>query len=128
MLTTKRKVCYNNLMKTTNQLDYDVYDLEESDKEKAYWEDAYKEIEKHNEEFRKKFPNHCKDCGGWGLHAYTQSHPYGMTYASEELVDPCECTESGKCPRCGHEDALGEEGEGPCPNCQWNYDDGIQTL
>lgn len=96
----------------------------EAENEAEYWKDYSDNINEINEEFRSKWPNHCKDCGGWGLHSFTEMH--GFNHGSgEEITDPCECTENGKCPRCGKEDALDEEGQGPCPKCNWNYDDGI---
>ncbi len=80
----------------------------------------------HNAEFSKLWPDHCKKCGGWGLHSYTEMH--GFNHGSgEDFADPCECVESGKCARCGKPGLVEDDGEGPCSFCGWNYDDGLRT-
>lgn len=67
----------------------------------------------------KEWPNHCKDCGGWGIGSSWEE--YGSFF-----IDPCpNCSENGICPRCGKEVAqfkeaieLGDEFK-PCPHCGW---------
>jgi hypothetical protein len=96
----------------------------EAEQEAQYLEEYYSEVEKHNDDFRKKWPNHCTKCGGWGMHEFVEMHGFNHG-CGEHMADPCECTEEGKCARCGKENALGEECEGPCKFCGWNYDDGL---
>jgi hypothetical protein len=79
----------------------------------------------HNEAYESQWPNYCRRCGGWGGSTFDQGHPYGATTAYETLFEPCEfCTEDLICARCG-EPGLGEDADGPCKFCGWNYDDGI---
>jgi hypothetical protein len=59
----------------------------------------------------KKWPNHCRHCGGWGF-----------TVQNSEKTD---CPKKpDRCHRCGHE----EQDCGvfhPCDRCGWEFDDGI---
>jgi len=57
-----------------------------------------------------RWPKACRECDG-----------YGLVNRPGNLV--CECTEE-YCPRCGTPDALNEAGEGPCPHCDWDWNDG----
>lgn len=73
-----------------------------------------------SEEWRRRWPNHCPRCLGVGAYMFTQSHPYGSTYATETLCDPCgEC--EGRCPRCGAEQPDDWDGE-RCAACEWTMD------
>lgn len=93
-------------------------------------EQCLKEQETRNQlikEYKNKWPNYCRSCGGWGGSVFYQSHPYGSTYANEEMWDPCtDCIEDGKCPRCGWEmpeDEFEETLEfGVCRKCGWRED------
>lgn len=74
-------------------------------------------------EWHAKWPHACAHCKGWGLFYFTESH--GFKHGpSEVLSDPCDALPPTTCHRCGAPDALGEDGEGPCKSCGWNYDDG----
>ncbi len=74
------------------------------------------------------WPNHCRDCGGYGQFAESYDpSPDGVSLGSGYMTDyePCAaCTEKGICPRCGFLGGLTPEGEGPCHNCFWTYEDG----
>ena len=81
--------------------------------------EGYRLIDEAARKWVALWPDHCKQClGAGGKH-------YPATYWEPEDFDTCgECVDVGKCPRCGHVDALSEEdGSGPCPSCVWNYDD-----
>ena len=91
------------------------------------------------------WPDYCKTCFGTGIvEGGGDSVPYGSTNVSLPTYDdPCDCTENGKCPRCGveifpedpknahllnadqiHWDKLNdwfEDGSEPCPHCDWNW-------
>lgn len=75
-------------------------------------------------EWKEKWPNHCKACGGWGQSSvYWDNH--GVPGSGEPCCDTCEAIEDYTiCHRCG-EHGLSEDGEGPCSKCGWNYDDGL---
>ena len=113
-------------MDTLSDYQYEQ-ELIQYEEEQKYWDELNKKVEEQNEEFRKKWPDHCTKCGGWGLDSFTEMHGFNHG-CGEEITDPCECTENGQCARCGEENALGEECEGPCKFCGWNYDDGIAQL
>jgi len=68
------------------------------------------EIEKQVEEWLKRWPNHCKECGGWG------GKPIGFDLC-ESIVPPFD--EAEVCHRCG-ERGLDEIGQGPCTKCGWD--------
>jgi hypothetical protein len=64
------------------------------------------------------WPKHCTVCEGAGAF-----HTPG-SYWEPPSDEPCEhCTGQGICARCGAEDGLDEDGNGPCKVCGWNYDD-----
>lgn len=76
------------------------------------------------------WPRACKKCRGAGYHEWKEAH-------GEYLREPCECVlgsadNEGRpvCPRCGYQLFFGMDqvGEGPCENCEWDYDEGIPTL
>ena len=56
------------------------------------------------------FATVCSACEGRGSHEYQQSHPFGDTYATEYLNEPCavcdgngyETTKHPVCLACGH--------------------------
>jgi DnaJ-class molecular chaperone len=96
--------------------------------QKAADREVVEKIKKAAEEWRARWPNHCKACHGWGGKIFTQSHSYGMGSASEQIFEPCDATEKLEtCHRCG-ELGLSEEAEGPCKFCEWNYNDGEPQL
>jgi len=81
--------------------------------------------------WRKRWPDHCPACRGWGQGAPTYEM-HGFTHGPAECLpgDPCEELPEGTCHRCGHS-GPGDEGEHelddgthPCPACGWNWDDG----
>lgn len=81
--------------------------------------------------YDQQWPNHCRACDGRGIFTGSQSVPYGSTSASFDVSEPCgDCTEQGKCPRCGDDGLTCEDrgdnstGDGPCQICGWNYQDG----
>ena len=90
-------------------------------------EDYYKKVKEEQDAWSAMWPNYCKKCGGWGEGHWTENQsPIGSGQNwSMDMADVCECVESGKCPRCGAENAIDEEGQGPCPACNWNNDDGM---
>lgn len=81
------------------------------------------ETRRRSDAWQEQWPNHCAACGGWGGSSYQQAHPYGSGVAHETLYDICEAIDYDVCHRCGQV-GLSEDGEGPCSNCGWNYDDG----
>ncbi len=97
--------------------------------------EAYEKYQKALAEWQAKWPNACKKCGGWGGHTYKYDpSPAGVSLSPGCMTDfdPCEapgCISEGNCARCG-KPALStipgvcEEGEGPCKECGWNYNDG----
>ncbi len=73
-----------------------------------------------------KWPDHCKKCGGWGMHTAYDSVPYGSTYVNMPTSEACDAYEDEKtCHRCGKPGLQAETAEGPCFLCGWNYDDGM---
>jgi len=47
-----------------------------------------------NAYYRRRWPNHCKECGGWG-------EWYSMgSWNDPPDGGPCKCVENGICPRC----------------------------
>jgi hypothetical protein len=97
------------------------------------WEEAlndyYDKARAEAEAFFAKWPNACKKCGGWGAHVFYESH--GLPGIAEQLSDPCDdCTANDpvKCARCGAENTLSPDGDGPCKACGWNYDDGAPEV
>lgn len=82
------------------------------------------EMGQHGNEWRGKWPKHCRSCGGWGGKNHVQSQPYGSATAGESLLDPCAATTDARiCHRCGKE-GLTVDGDGPCQHCGWDFDDG----
>lgn len=73
--------------------------------------------------WRRAWPLHCRACGGWGGHGFTERH--GFAYGSgEPMFDPCEAqADPATCHRCGGQ-GLTQDSEGPCTLCGWDYDDG----
>lgn len=74
------------------------------------------EVDQQIRDWETKWPNHCQKCHGRG------GFFYPATREEPESTDPCDCTLQGLCPRCGIT-GLNEDGEGPCDNCSWDYDD-----
>jgi hypothetical protein len=113
-------------MGTTMQ-DYDAW-LDEAAKQSEAEEIMLREmnakIDVERVKYTQLFPNHCKTCEGWGGKSGREFRGmYGMSAAYEDTFDTCSaCANQLMCPRCGIENALNEDGEGPCPSCKWNYD------
>lgn len=96
-------------------------------------------VEAKRREYESSWPNHCRECRGWGMHAekYDPS-PSGVSLSPGTMTDvwPCaRCIDAAAnggpcdhCPRCGI--ALSEEaaevvaeGQGGCPGCGWKVKD-----
>jgi hypothetical protein len=54
----------------------------------------FKRIEKWRAEYSSKWPNYCRNCGGWGYNEWTEPHGERMS----EDCGVCVCKD--KCPRC----------------------------
>ena len=106
--------------------DYDAW-LDEAGREFAEQEAVLRDINTKIEVDRVAYiqlhPNHCKACEGWGCKSGREFRGmYGMSAAYEDTFDTCpQCVDQLKCPQCGTENALNEDGEGPCPTCKWDY-------
>jgi len=89
--------------------------------------EAQKRYEDAVEAYRKKWPDHCKNCGGWGgFYGEYDPSPAGVSLSPGHMTefDPCpECMEEGICPRCGEKvwdwNEVAEDAQGPCSNCGW---------
>lgn len=76
------------------------------------------------EAWRKAWPGHCPACAGWGGSSFTEMHGF-RGGSGEQLFDPCGALPNpATCHRCG-QDGLGEDGDGSCKHCGWDYDDGV---
>lgn len=76
-----------------------------------------------------RFPNYCKTCNSTGvITSPGDLVDYGSTRVHlPDDVDPCEdCTEQGKCPRCGEVVSYTDDFDkpAPCPHCgfKWGED------
>ena len=93
-------------------------------------QECIKQTEQHNraiEAWVKQWPHHCKECFGAGqFTSYYDPSPPGISLGSGYYteVEPCRCTEMGKCPRCGSSiwDPEEEIPKEPCPVCGWDWD------
>jgi hypothetical protein len=88
-------------------------------------------IKAASDEWRKRWPNHCTACAGWGGSTFRQSHPYGMGSATETLFESCEELPEDACHRCGAFDTMVKPEqeitkpiEEKCVACGWSFDDG----
>lgn len=73
--------------------------------------------------WRSAWPRHCRACGGWGGHGFTEMHGF-KGGSGEQQFDPCGALENpATCHRCGLA-GLTEDSEGPCTHCAWDYNDG----
>lgn len=68
------------------------------------------------------WPGSCPRCGGGG--EFVELDP-----DAGYMGEPCpDCTEQGRCARCGEPGLTSEDrgdpttGDGPCSACGWNYD------
>ena len=67
-----------------------------------------------------RWPSYCRECDGWGGRYCSGG------WEEPPSVDPCEvCACRDRCGRCGEEGLI--EGEGPCSECGWSYDDGLPS-
>jgi molybdopterin/thiamine biosynthesis adenylyltransferase len=85
-------------------------------------------------EYKKKHPNYCTSCHGWGMHFSTYDpSPAGVSLSSGTMldVDTCtECVDKNLCPCCmiptkpvfGHED-----NHHVCTECGWSADNEKHT-
>lgn len=88
--------------------------------------------EQQREDYKKRYPNYCRACGGHGYHAFTENGaPMGAGYWPMQMYEPCpECIEVGLCPGCmqpvfSEYDFEKMDGSGKvyCEQCGW-VDDG----
>lgn len=78
-----------------------------------------------------RWPFYCWSCNATGFNSWTEDGaPHGAGFWAMPTSEPCsECSEVGKCPRCGQPGLTSEErgdsdtGSGPCWVCGWNDDD-----
>ena len=74
------------------------------------------EWERIKNEYESRWPRYCRTCNGWGFTGC------GIR-CDEPWADPCaDCTEQGRCPRCGHQiydDPYDWEDDTTCPECGW---------
>jgi len=84
------------------------------------------------DEWAKKWPNHCKECYGWGgMYSTYDPSPSGVSLGAGFMTDfdPCfECMKYEICPRCGENTLLipYDESEGDfdyCESCGWSAED-----
>lgn len=99
-------------------------------------DDLYQDLRNETiarDDWKRRWPKACPVCGGWGRGPDTYEM-HGFTHGPAEQIpgEPCEALEEGVCHRCGHagpgpdgEHPLTEDGAHPCPNCGWNWDDGV---
>ena len=79
--------------------------------------------------FDTQWPNACRKCNAGGLLRSPGGWvPYGMGNAQlPDDVDPCDCLEAGRCPRCAAatmtEEANDEGDIPPCSACGWNAEE-----
>ncbi len=79
-------------------------------------------------EYETRWPGYCKHCGGEGTTSYQENlapHGSGRRWMYE-FIEPCTCTEEGRCPRCGQDWPREEivetiEEQLPCPYCNWKW-------
>jgi len=76
-------------------------------------------------DWRRKWPNACKVCHGWGGGTFYETH--GLPGPAERITDACDSLAETMCHRCG-EHGLTEDSDGPCSFCGWNYNDGEPAL
>lgn len=78
-------------------------------------------LKREHEAFLLQWPKVCRICSGAGGHTYYEHVPYGSTYASMPVGEPCQCAERGICPRCGEQvwDVETEQDFNQCPKCGW---------
>lgn len=80
------------------------------------------QVEAAAQAWRRAWSRHCAACGGWGGSSFTEMHGF-RGGSGEQMFDPCGAfPNAATCHRCG-QDGLGEDGDGPCKHCGWDYDD-----
>ena len=101
--------------------------LDEQDADRDY----YDKVIQAAKEWKERWPNHCTECGGWGLHFYPgkYSGPPENCYPDEQ--EPCSALPDDVCHRCGEAQAIVEDPTtgviAPCRFCGWHCDDGCPT-
>jgi hypothetical protein len=98
------------------------------------WHQYMVEIQRGAELWKKRWPNHCRHCGGWGGTSYPATGPSYSCGGEPGGFDLCEaepfCSQN-LCHRCGgYLDTPNEDvcETGPCRECGWNYDDGVPGI
>ena len=90
------------------------------------------EGQRREQEWLTQWPNHCKECRGFGEFTSNYDPIGGVGSLSSGYYlwrEPCEaCTYQGICPRCGKaglsnvDEGRGDDiGAGPCTECGWDY-------
>jgi len=96
----------------------------------------YGAAEQRREDYRRRYPDYCKACGGSGVVSWTENGaPYGAGFWAMEMSDCCDhCSGQGKCPGCGQpvfseQDLENMDGSGKlyCEQCGW-VDDGEHSI
>lgn len=74
-----------------------------------------------------QYPNACDECLGAGEISYTENGaPHGEGFWPMEMIEPCECIENNKCPRCSAELEWGiDQISATCAACGLQYSDEI---
>lgn len=86
---------------------------------------ATAEYQESMAKWKEQWPNYCRNCNSQGGLCYQfDPSPAGVSLGSGYMMgcDPCsECTENGRCARCGKEydNFNGED----CPHCEWTNGD-----
>lgn len=73
------------------------------------------------------FPNYCRKCNGYGGTTYSYDpSPSGVGLGSGQVHDVvlCEaCAENGFCSQCLY--TIDTSSDDPCPNCGWEWGQGL---
>jgi hypothetical protein len=99
-------------------------------KHSEYCNDAQASYKKEAEAFKKKHPNYCESCNGWGVSFSTYDpSPSGVSLSQGSMID-CDtcpsCVDENLCPLCmtpttplfGHDGNLNV-----CSTCNWSEED-----
>ena len=91
--------------------------------EQKCWDELYVEAERHNKEWIEKWPNYCRQCGGWGLFLVRGKYSGPPEHCYPEESYPCEGLSDDQCHRCGAHavdfKTIGNQEELVCRACGW---------
>lgn len=81
-----------------------------------------------NNKWTEKWPNYCRDCGGWGGFTIPGVYSGPPERCYPEDFDLCNALPEDRCHRCSGELQAQKDGvqPGPCKTCGWNFDDGLR--